>query len=132
MLSIDLGVIRLFLHVLAATVWVGGQLVLAALVPALGHAGPDAARGAARAFNRVAWPAFAVLVVTGVWNVLAVGDGGPAYRTTLIVKLVLVAVSGVTAVLHARATSLVGLAVFGALTGLSALGALFFGVLLAG
>jgi putative copper export protein len=65
-LGIDLGVIRLFLHVLAATVWVGGQLVLAALVPVLRHAGPDAARGAARAFNGVAWPAFAVLVPTGI------------------------------------------------------------------
>jgi putative copper export protein len=131
-LSIDLGVIRLFLHVLAATVWVGGQLVLAALVPVLRSAGPDSARSAARAFHRVAWPAFAVLVATGIWNVLAIGDGGPAYRTTLIVKLVLVAVSGVTAFLHARATSRGGLAVFGALTGLSALGALLFGVLLAG
>lgn len=68
----------------------------------------------------------------GIWNVLAVGDSGPAYRTTLTVKLVLVAVSGVTAFLHARAKSRVGLAMFGALTGLSALGALFFGALLAG
>ncbi|MBB3084435.1 putative copper export protein [Geodermatophilus sabuli] len=132
MLSIDLGVIRVFLHVLAATVWVGGQLTLAALVPVLRHAGPDAARNAARAFNRVAWPAFALLVATGIWNVLAIGDAGPEYRTTLTVKLVLVLVSGVTAFLHARAGSRGGLVVFGALTGLSALGALFVGVLLAG
>lgn len=31
----------LFLHLLAAAVWVGGQIVLAALVPALRAAGPD-------------------------------------------------------------------------------------------
>ncbi len=43
-----------------------------------------------------------------------------------------VGVSGVTAFLHARARSTIGLAVFGALTGVSALAALFLGVLLAG
>src|SRR3954471_11332618 len=132
MLPVDLETVRLFLHVLAATIWVGGQLVLAALVPELRGAGADVPRLAARAFNRVAWPAFAVLVATGIWNVLAVGTGGPEYRTTLIVKLVLVLVSGGTAFLHARARSRGGLAVFGALTVLSALGALLFGVLLAG
>jgi putative copper export protein len=131
-LDVDLGTIRLFLHVLAATVWVGGQLVLAALVPVLRRTAADAPRAAARAFNRVAWPAFAVLIVTGVWNVIARGHQGGGYRTTLVVKLVVVAVSGVTAALHARASSRAGLAVFGALTGLSALGALFLGVLLAG
>jgi len=131
-LPVDLDTVRLFLHVLAATVWVGGQLVLAALVPALRAAGADVPRMAARAFNRVAWPAFGVLVVTGIWNIAAVGDRGGAYRTTLTVKLVVVAASGVTAFLHARATSRRGMAVWGALTGLTALGALLLGVILAG
>lgn len=54
------------------------------------------------------------------------------YQTTLVVKLIVVAVSGLTAALHARARSAAGLAVFGALTGLSALAALFLGILLAG
>lgn len=125
--------VRLFLHVLAATVWVGGQLTLAALVPALRMAGADVPRAAARAFNRVAWPAFGVLVATGVWNMAAEsGKDHGSYRTTLIVKLAVVVASGLTAFLHARASSKVGLAVFGALTGLTALGALFLGVLLAG
>jgi uncharacterized membrane protein len=35
MLAVHWDTVRLFLHVLAATVWVGGQLTLAALVPAL-------------------------------------------------------------------------------------------------
>jgi hypothetical protein len=61
-----------------------------------------------------------------------VGDKGAEYRTTLTVKLVVVAASGVTAFLHARATTRRGLAVFGALTGLTALGALLLGVILAG
>jgi putative copper export protein len=125
--------VRLFLHVLAATVWVGGQLTLGALVPALRAAGADVPRAAARAFNRIAWPAFAVLVLTGMWNIAAVGsDDHGSYRVTLIVKLVVVAASGVTAWLHGRSTSKAGLAVWGALTALTALGALFLGVLLAG
>jgi len=132
MLPVSWDTIRLFLHVLAATVWVGGQLTLAALVPALRGLGAEIPRSAARAFNRVAWPAFAILLVTGVWNVIAehgkiTGD----YQGTLALKLAVVAVSGLTAWLHARARSPRGLAVFGALTGLSALGALFLGVLLA-
>jgi len=53
-------------------------------------------------------------------------------RDTLIVKLVVVSISGITAALHARARSAVGPAVSGVLTGVSALAALFLGVLLAG
>lgn len=133
MLAADWDTVRLFLHVLAATVWVGGQLTLAALVPTLRALGVDAPRAAARRFNQVAWPAFGVLVATGAWNIAAehAKDHG-AYRTTLVVKLVVVAISGLTAFLHARARSTAGLAVFGALTGVSALAALFLGVLLAG
>lgn len=135
MLAVSWDTVRLFLHVLAATIWVGGQLVLAALVPALRTFGAEVPRAAASRFNQVAWAAFAVLVATGVWNIVdvrvAIGDD-PAYRTTLIVKLVVVGVSGLAAALHARSRSPAGLAVFGTLTGLSALAALFLGVLLAG
>lgn len=133
MLAVHLDTIRLFLHVLAATVWVGGQLTLAALVPALRAAGVDVPRRAARAFNRVAWPAFAVLVATGIWNIFAVRSQiHGSYETTLVVKLVVVVISGISAFLHTRAKGAAGLAVWGALTGLSALGALFVGMLLAG
>ncbi len=98
MLSVNWDSIRLFLHVLAATIWVGGQITLAALVPVLRRAGTEIPRAAARRFNQVAWPAFGVLVVT----------------------------------LHARAGSAAGRAIFGALTGVSALAALFLGIVLAG
>ena len=131
MLPTDLETVRLFLHVLAATVWVGGQITLAALVPALRGAGREVPRAAARAFNRVAWPAFGVLLVTGVWNVLAKEGDDPAYERTLMIKYTLVLVSGVTAVLHARARSRGATAAFGALTGLSAIATLFVGILLA-
>jgi putative copper export protein len=133
MLAVSWDAVRLFLHVLAATVWVGGQLTLAALVPALRRFGAEIPRTAARRFNQVAWPAFAVLIVTGVWNVIAArAQISGSYETTLVIKLVVVAISGVAAALHARAQSTVGLAVFGALTGISALAALFLGILLAG
>lgn len=132
MLAVSWDIVRLFLHVIAATIWVGGQLTLAALVPTLRGLGHDAPKLAARRFNQVAWPAFGVLIVTGIWNVIAAGHESSSYRTTLIVKLVVVAVSGVTAFLHIRSRSRNGLAVFGALTGISALAAVFLGVLLAG
>ncbi len=125
--------IRLFLHVLAATVWVGGQITLAGLVPGLRAAAPDAPRLAARRFNLLAWPAYVVLIVTGAWNIGAVGKvhhGDTAFWVTLFVKLVIVAASGITAFLHTVTKSKVGLAVFGALTGLTAILALFFGLLL--
>jgi putative copper export protein len=132
-LAVSWDAVRLFLHVLAATVWVGGQLTLAALVPVLRGAGGQLPAIAARRFNQVAWPAFAVLVATGIWNVIAERDKvSGAYENTLMLKITLVLVSGLTAYLHARARGAVGLAVFGALTGLSALGALFVGILLAG
>ncbi|NUR26809.1 MAG: hypothetical protein HOV83_13370 [Catenulispora sp.] len=133
MLAVDWDTIRLFLHVLAATIWVGGQITLAALVPALRAGGAEVPKAAADAFNRIAWPAFAVLVLTGVWNITAEQDKNHgAYQTTLVVKVVLVVASGVTAYVHARAESRRAMAVFGALTGLTALGALFVGIMLAG
>ena len=133
MLAVNWDTVRLFLHVLGATVWVGGQLTLAALVPALRALGAEVPRAAARRFNQVAWPAFALLVATGIWNILAEqAKITGSYRTTLVVKLIVVLISGVTAALHARARSTAGLAIFGALTGVSALAALFIGVMLAG
>jgi putative copper export protein len=121
--------------VLAATVWVGGQLVLAALVPVLRRFGADATGAAARRFNQVAWSAFVVLIITGIWNIAAnsaKAGHDASYQTTLIVKLVVVAISGLAAALHIRSRTPRSRGVLGALTGLSALAALFLGVLLAG
>ncbi|MHB1432478.1 MAG: hypothetical protein ACYCVZ_10230 [Streptosporangiaceae bacterium] len=132
MLAVNWDTVRLFLHVLAATIWVGGQLTLAALVPVLRRQGPDAPRVAARRFNLVAWPAYGVLIATGIWNIIAVSPMSPAYQRTLTVKLIVVAASGISAFLHARSKTTVGLAVWGALTGLTALSALFLGIVLAG
>jgi putative copper export protein len=135
MLSVSWDTIRLFLHIVAATIWVGGQFTLAALVPALRRFGADVTRAAARRFNYVAWSAFAVLIITGVWNIAALSPHdrhSSAYQATLMAKLAVVVVSGVAAFLHARSRRTVWIAIFGALTALSALGAVFLGVLLAG
>jgi len=137
MLPAHLASVRLFLHVVAATVWVGGQITLVALVPALRRAGgPDLTRTAARRFQMVAWPAYAVLLVTGVWNLSAVhvGDQSSDYLTTLFVKLVLVGVSGAGALAHtlfARTRPALG-GIAAAIGLLAALGATFLGIVLAG
>ncbi len=132
MLPITSTTIRLFLHVIAATVWVGGQLTLAGLVPALRAIGADAPKTVARRFNRIAWPAFGVLVLTGVWNLVEVkvGDASTEYQVTLFVKLCIVALSGIAAFLHTQARTRTGLALWGAVGGLSTIVALFLGVLL--
>jgi putative copper export protein len=132
MLPVGWYTIRVFVHVLAATVWVGGQLVLAGLVPALRAAGAGIPRIAARRFNTIAWPAFGVLVATGVWNVAVDwGKVSDAYRMTLIIKVIVVVASGLTAYLHARAKRPAPLAIFGSLTAITALAAVFLGVMLA-
>jgi putative copper export protein len=99
-LPINLDVLRLTLHVLGATIWVGGQITLAALVGPLRRTAPAAIAPAARVFAWVSWPAFALLVVTGVWLIAGAGDHSDAYRTTLMVKMVFVVLSGVGAALH--------------------------------
>lgn len=132
MVPIEAADIRLFLHVLAATIWVGGQLTLAGLVPVLRPFGPEATRAAARRFNLVAWSAFLVLVVTGVWNLAAihVGDASHDYLVTLFVKLAVVGLSAIGAALHVASRSKAALAVGGALSSLGGLAALFLGIVL--
>ncbi len=133
MLPVSWETIRLFLHVTAATIWVGGQFVLAGLVPGLRALSPDAPRAAARRFNLIAWPAYFVLVATGIWNVLAEPDINMTspWGKTLMVKVAVAIFSGLAAFLHSISRSKTGLAVWGALSGLSAIAALFLGVLLA-
>jgi putative copper export protein len=126
-------IIRLSLHVLAATIWVGGMIVIGAVVPVLRAAGnSDLPALVARRFNLIAWPAFAVLVLTGIWNVAVAGSTTQSWQAVLGVKLALVVVSGLFAFLHTRATNP---ALRGASAGialLAALGAMVAGVALAG
>ena len=131
MLAPALLTIRLTLHVLAATVWVGGQIVMTGLVGPARGLGPDAPKTLARAFARLAWPAYVVLLVTGIWNVTAVGYAGmdAAWKAVLMAKI---ALAGVGVLLHQRATTKRGLAVWGSVGGLASVAALVMGILLAG
>jgi putative copper export protein len=131
-LSPNATTIRLFLHVLAAAIWVGGQFALAGVVPTLRTAAPEATGPVARAFARLAWPAFAVLVITGLWNIaeVHVGDTSTEYQITLMIKITLAILSGVFAAVHAVGRTKLAIAIGGSLGGLCAIGALFFGILL--
>jgi putative copper export protein len=133
-LSDGIGGFRLILHVLAATIWVGGQFTVAGLLPTIRSLGEEAPKKVAQAFGRLLWPAYAVLVVTGFWNVgsFDVSQASTAWKTVLIVKIVVVAVAGVAVYLHQRANTRKGLAVWGAIGALASVAALCLGVFLAG
>lgn len=118
---------RLFLHVLAASVWVGGQIVLAGIVPTIRKIDPDAPRQVAQAFNRVAWPAYGVALVTGIWNMLVAEDLDQALFG---IKFLLVLVSGAGAALHIWGGSKAALAVGGALSSVGAIASMYIGLML--
>ncbi len=133
-LSDALGGFRLILHVLAATVWVGGQFTVAGLLPTLRTLGEDAPKKVAQAFGRLLWPAYAVLVVTGFWNIsaLTVKDASTAWKIVLIVKIVVVVIAGLAVFLHQRARTKQATAIWGAIGALASVAALCLGVFLAG
>jgi putative copper export protein len=131
MLSPTMTTLRLFLHVLAASVWVGGQVVLVGVVPAIRTSYPEATRLVARAYGRVAWPAFALVVVTGLWNLseIDVTNTTVEYQVTLFSKIALAIVSGAAAAVHQVGRSKLALAAGGALGFVAALAAMFLGYL---
>jgi len=122
--------LRLFLHVLAAAIWVGGQFVVGGAVPSLRRSHPDAVAVLARTFGRVAWPAYAVLVVTGMWSLGSVDLGATdtGYQVALFAKVLLAVASGAAAAVHQTATRRLGRAVGGAVASLSAVAALLVAV----
>ncbi len=134
MLASGLDTLRLTLHVLAASVWVGGQIVLMGLVGPARGLGPEAAKTLAQAFARLAWPAYAVLVITGFWNISTFqwADQTSAWKGVLIAKIVVVAAAGLGALMHSKATTKGALAVWGSVAGLASVAALAMGILLAG
>jgi putative copper export protein len=135
----------LWVHIVAACVWIGGQITVAAIIPLL-REHRELARRVGRRYQVVAWPAFAVLIITGVLNV---GDAGLHWSQlldssagrTLVVKLVLVVLSGLAAGVHsflqaprrhATGGSAVGSAVLGSMSLIAALLAALYGVAIAG
>ena len=72
MLGVDWDTARLFCMCWPRRCGLAGSRPLAALVPAIRGLGAQVSKVAARRFNQIAWLAFAVLVLTGIWNV---GEG---------------------------------------------------------
>jgi putative copper export protein len=126
--------IRLTLHVLAASVWVGGQIVMTGLVGPARRLGGDASQVMAQAFARLAWPAYAVLLATGFWNLSTFhwSAQNSAWKAVLMAKIVVALVAGVGAFLHQRARTKPALAVWGSVAGTASVAALAMGILLAG
>lgn len=95
----------LWIHVLAACVWIGGQITLGMIMPTLREV-PETMRAIANRFQNLAWVAFAVLILTGVLNLHNAGISlnhlnATAQSRTLSIKLVFVVISGAAAALHA-------------------------------
>ncbi|MGQ0569087.1 MAG: copper resistance CopC/CopD family protein, partial [Armatimonadota bacterium] len=84
------------LHILTASIWVGGLTYFGAIYLPVVHAtAPEAVRPAAVRFSRLAFVTVAVLIATGVaQGYLYVGSPaaliGPAYGRTLLVKLIII------------------------------------------
>ena len=134
--ALDLDALRSFLHILSVTVWVGGQIVVAGLIPLLRKvdrsAGPvpdgemSVTQQAARRFGRISWPFFALAIITGLWSIGEIewSASTGTWQTLFFVKMALVAASGVGAWLHTRAQRAPERALFAGLASLSALAAL--------
>jgi len=133
MISPTLDSVRIFLHVLGVAVWVGGQIVLAGLVPAIRASAPQALPNVAQAFARVAWPAMIVIVFTGMWGLgsSSASDSDTAYMVTFAVKMVMVFIAVAATVVHSQGSSKAAKAIGGALGLLGSLLAAYAGILLA-
>lgn len=132
MLSPTADTIRLFLHVIAASVWVGGQFVVAGIVPGMRRTHPEALKTLAQGFGRVAWPAFGVAVITGMWSLMdiEIQNASSAYQATVLLKIGFAVVAGMAAAIHSAGKSKVAMAVGGALGAVCSVAALFLGILL--
>lgn len=86
-----------WLHLVSASVWVGGLVTLGALVAAVRREGVDRSvlQAMARMFGRVSWTAMGVAFLTGAWMSIDL-IGEPA----LAVKLATVAVTAALAAWH--------------------------------
>ena len=100
--------LNLWLHILAAVIWIGGMLFLSLVaVPILRQVDSpllraDLFRKMAWRFRRLVWICLAVLILTGTVNVAFYGDTtqGSPYLKVLGIKLGLVAVLVAMGVAH--------------------------------
>ena len=108
---------RNLLHLIGVIVWVGGLILMGALMPVVKQLGPEVAPKLARQFSRVAWPAFYLAILTGLWNLGSDwADSDNSWRIVISIKLLLVAITGLTAWYHLKATDRVKIIVSAAIT----------------
>ena len=133
MISPTLDSLRIYLHLMAVAVWVGGQIVLAGIVPALRRQAPDALTPIARGFARVAWPSMVLIVFTGAWGLASqdVAERSGDYMVTFGLKMLLVAIAVLATVIHSQGRSTAAKAIGGAAGLLGSLAAAYCGILLA-
>lgn len=116
--------IVLAFHLVFAATWVGGQVVMGALVPTLRSIDPTAPNKVAQAFGRIAWPAYGLAIVTGLANFMLM-DQNDVVHPAFEIKFLFVLISGVGAALHVTAKGRKPLlAAGGAMASLGAVGAL--------
>jgi putative copper export protein len=133
MISPTLDSIRIFLHLMAVAVWVGGQIVLAGIVPRLRAEKSPSLTSVAQGFARVAWPAMVVIVFTGAWGLgtIEVADKSTAYMATFGLKMLMVAAAVIATLIHSMGQSKAAKAIGGAVGLLASLAAAYGGILLA-
>jgi putative copper export protein len=131
--SLDGEAIRIFLHVISVSVWLGGQIVVGAIVPMVRRsAHPDVLGLIAKGFGRIAWPFFGIAVFTGIWNMIAVdGDETTSGWSALLgFKMLLVVVAGLSAWVHQNTSKPAVRGIGAAIALLASLVAALFGVML--
>ena len=133
MISPTLDSLRIFLHLMAVAVWVGGQIVLAGLVPRVRAVAPQAMTPIANGFARVAWPAMVLIVFTGAWGMAStdVANQGTEYMITFSVKMLMVGLAIAATIIHSVGSTKLAKGLGGAIGLLTSLLAAYAGVLLA-
>lgn len=124
---------RTYLHIVAVCVWLGGQIVLAGIVPKLRKTNPDALSNIAKSYAAIAWPSMILIVFTGAWGLAETdtADYSIAYMVTFGIKMLLVAAAVIATLIHSNGTSKISKGFGGAIGLLATLFAAYCGVLLA-
>ena len=133
MIQPTLDSLRTYLHLLAVCVWLGGQVVLAGVVPKLRKTNPEALTNIAKGYASIAWPAMILIVFTGAWGLAATDTANQSteYMVTFAVKMLLVAGAVIATLIHSNGTSKLAKGLGGAIGLLATLVAAYCGVLLA-
>jgi putative copper export protein len=133
MIQPTLNSLRTYLHILAVCVWLGGQVVLAGVVPKLRKTNPEALTNIAKGYASIAWPAMILIVFTGAWGLADTDTSNQSteYMVTFGIKMLLVAATVIATLIHSNGTSKLAKALGGAIGLLATLFAAYCGVLLA-